>query len=533
MRNAGTIADILRLRRFLWTYVRPHARLLVATIATTLVFAAISNSRALLVKLLMPLLQPGPDAQAPYEFHHFGLHFTFAAGLWPKVEVLAAFGGFIALTLGVAGYMKDLAEQSLVLRVLLSIQEDVTRHVLTLSLRFFNRQRLGELYSRLTNDVQQAQQALGFLFGDIFEDVFKILSGVAICVWASPLLSIGALVAGPAVMVPIARFGTKIRRRARTRQGSAAQVTESMQQMLSGIRTVKAFHREKQEIERFRAHNETLFASTLRVIRTKSFSSGLLESINNALVVLIFVGGMWLVHSKGLLTLPDLGAFVGALVLMYEPARRITKSFNQLQESLAGLDRLEELLHEQTDLADAPDARPLETVRGHVALRGVSFSYRQEPVLKEIEFEAKPGEVVALVGPTGGGKSTILDLVARFYDPDAGSVEVDGHDVRKVTRGSLLEHLAIVTQEPFLFNDSVLENVRYGRRDAPLDDVQAACRAANVHDVIAALPMGYDTVVGERGATLSGGQRQRLTIARALLKDPKILLLDEATSALD
>jgi subfamily B ATP-binding cassette protein MsbA len=204
-----------------------------------------------------------------------------------------------------------------------------------------------------------------------------------------------------------------------------------------------------------------------------------------------------------------------------------------MQESLAGLDRLEELLAEKPDQEDASEATPRTNVRGDVSLAGVTFAYRNEPVLHDVTFEAHAGEVVALVGPSGGGKSTLIDLIARFYDPDAGTVSVDGRDVRTVTRRSLLASLAIVTQEPFLFNDTVLENVRYGRPTASRDEVVAACRAANIHEAVSALPNGYDTVVGERGATLSGGQRQRLTIARALLKDPRILLLDEATSALD
>jgi ATP-binding cassette, subfamily B, bacterial MsbA len=524
-RDARTFPDITRLFAFLWAYVRPHWKLLLATFAFTALYAGASMARAYLAKGVIQVFQAAPEQIGQLQREQ-------VVNLWDQAKVLAIFAGVIALAMGTSDYMKEWFHQSLVLRVVIAIREAVTKHVLSLSLRFFSRRRMGDLYSRLTNDVQQAHQAINFLFGDIVEDVLKIVAGVAACIYASPLLSASALIAGPAVLLPIAKYGKKIRKRSRSRQGSAAEVTESMQQMLSGIRTVKVFDREAHEMERFHRRNEELFNATLKVTRLRAFSKALLETINHGVVPLILLAGIWLVKND-YLTAPDLGFFIGALVLMYEPARRIARSYNLMQEALAGLDRIEDLLRERTDLPDAPDAKPLPTVRGDIAVRSVSFAYEGEAVLRDVTIEAKAGEIIALVGPSGGGKSTLLDLIARFYDPDSGTVEIDGHDLRKVTRASLLASLAMVTQEAFLFNDSILENIRYGRTNATMDEVIAAARAANIHDAIAALPGGYDTVVGERGATLSGGQRQRITIARALLKDPRVLLLDEATSALD
>ncbi len=515
------LAEIVRLVRFLLVHARPHWRLLAATFIFTGIYAATGAARSWLGKGVVSVFQPG---RMPTEAE--------VVGIWDQVTVLVTYAGVLAVVLGSSDYFKEYFHQSFIMRVVISIREAVTKHLLSLSLRFFNRRKMGDLYSRLTNDVGQAHQALTFLFGDIVEDVLTIAFLLVSCIIASPLLTGTVALAGPLVVWPLATFGRKIRRRARSRQGMAAEVTESMQQMLSGIRTVKAFDREDHELERFHERNDDFFRANLKVVKTRALSRGLLEALNHGIVPLLLLGGIWLVM-KGWLTAPDLAWFLGSLVLMYPAARRITRSYNNLQESLAGLDRIEELLNERTDLPDAPDARALEAVRGEVALRSVSFAYGSEAVLRDVSLEAKPGEVVALVGPSGGGKSTLLDLIARFYDPDQGAVEVDGRDIRGVTRRSLIAHIGIVNQEPFLFNDTVVENIRYGRRDASMDDVVAACRAANIHDVIAALPRGYETVVGERGATLSGGQRQRLTIARALLKDPRILLLDEATSALD
>jgi subfamily B ATP-binding cassette protein MsbA len=556
-KRTSSLKDIARLAGFLYGYVRPHWKLLVATALVTGVNAVANASRAFFVGAFEKYVFERPGGPADAHRHAGGaarslleqIPLVQAAMAWwerlraellPPVGDVWAWTKFIgaglvlvALVMAISEYGKDVLQQSLVLRVINAMREKVMAHLLGLSMRFFHKQRVGDLYSRLTNDIYQAQSALTFLFGDIFEDLFRIIAGTAVCLITSWQLSAVSLVAVPAVVVPLQVLGRRVRKKARSRQISAADVTEAMQQMITGVRIVKVFSAEEHEARRFHDRNESFIRKALRVVRAKAASKGLLEFVNHFTVVALMLVGTYFVFRTGAIERDQLVTFMTSLGLMYEPMKKLVKSYNNMLESLAGIDRIEELLEIRNDVPDAPGAAPLTEVRGDVRLRGVRFAYAGEAVLDGVDLEARAGEVVAIVGPSGAGKSTLLDLLARFYDPDAGTITVDGRDIRSVTRASLLAHVAMVTQEPFLFNDTVLENVRYGRRDAGREEVEAACRAANIDEVIAALPEGYDSVVGERGATLSGGQRQRLTIARALLKDPRILLLDEATSALD
>ncbi len=552
-RRERSLADVGRLAGFLYGFLREHWKLFFAATLFTAINAAAYASRAAFAGAFQKFVIEGkaPAARAA----HGGFERWLAEQAWlapvaqwwerTREAVLPAPGdalgwakllgiGLAAVTVVLAAseYGKDRYQATLVLRVVNAIREKICAHLLTLSLRFYHRKKIGDLYSRLTNDVQHTQSSLSFLFVDIFEDAFRIAACAGLAVVTSWRLSLVSLLAVPAVVVPLQLFARKLRKSARSRQVQQAEVTERMQQMLTGMRVVKAFHAERHELESFHEENERFIRRALRVVRTKALSRGLIELINHFVAIAIFLGGMAFVAS-GAIAMAELTTFIAAMVLMYAPAKKLVRAYTNMQDSLAGLDRIEELLNERNDVPDAPGAQPLPPVRGDVRVCGVSFRYRAEPVLQNVTIEARAGEVIGIAGPSGAGKSTLLDLIARFYDPDEGRVEIDGHDIRKVTRESLLRQIAMVTQDPFLFNDTVFENVRYGRRDATREEVEAACRAAMIHDTIAALPRGYDTLVGERGVTLSGGQRQRITIARALLRDPRILLLDEATSALD
>jgi subfamily B ATP-binding cassette protein MsbA len=309
-----------------------------------------------------------------------------------------------------------------------------------------------------------------------------------------------------------------------------------MHQMFSGIRIVKSFEMEAEEVRTFEERNHDFFRQSMKVARAKALSASVMQMLEALIMLAIFViGGFYVVKARpenGIST-GDFITFMVACISMNRPLKVLGKAYSSLQEAIAACERVFELMDTPPEIQDAPDAVDLPRIERGVRFDHVTFAYETEPVLLDIDLEARPGQIVALVGPSGGGKSTLCDLLCRFYDPQAGAITLDGVDLRKIRSKSLLGHVAVVSQETFLFHATIAENIRYGKRDATDEEVAEAARAANIHDFIAGLPEGYRTLVGERGARLSGGQRQRIAIARAILKDPALLILDEATSALD
>jgi len=308
-----------------------------------------------------------------------------------------------------------------------------------------------------------------------------------------------------------------------------------MLQMFSGIKIVKAFRMEETESRRFRGLNDDLFHREMKVVKIQELSKSITELFNNFTYILFMGIGIYAIMKAMLgLTLPVLVAFLALATTLYRPIKNLSRAYNNVSESMAGIERVTEILDLDPGTPGQEGSETLTEIRKDICFEHVSFSYDgQQTVLKDIDLEVAKGETVALVGRTGVGKTTLSDLIPRFYDPTKGRILVDGVDIRSFSRDSLLRHIAVVTQEPFLFDTSVEENIRYGRPDATDEEILQAARAAFIHDRILALPEGYNTRVGDRGARLSGGERQRITIARAILRNPSILILDEATSSLD
>lgn len=448
------------------------------------------------------------------------------------VSILTAVAGVV---IGVAAFMKEYFRQRVVQKAVVDLRQEAGDYLLRLSMGYFDQKKVGDLISRLTNDIKAASLALNFFTADIIECPLVIIFSLIAALYHSWQLTLICVAVLPFIWFLLIRFGKRIRKHSSRSLAQLAQVTESMQQMISGMRVVKSFGLEKQKAEEFRRENELFLRRILRMVRNKAAGRALIEaSYVLSVAGLVFLGGWIVTNNYWGLTVGGLAAFCTALATMYRPGKRLARAYTVVQESLAGCQRIFSLLDERLEIDDPSDAIELEEVRGEIVFDNVWFAYGEgEPALRAFSFHLQPGKVLGIVGPSGAGKSTVLNLILRFYNPTRGRILIDGIDIRKIKRKSLLRHISVVTQEPFLFNTTIAENIRYGKPDATFEEIVEAAKAANIHDTIMSLDEGYETVVGERGGRLSGGERQRITIARALLRNPSILLLDEATSNLD
>jgi subfamily B ATP-binding cassette protein MsbA len=453
---------------------------------------------------------------------------------WRGLRKILLLGLGVILVIPLAHFGREYLFQWTLGRVLVDIQQELCRKLLALPLRFHHDRSRGDTLSRVMNDVGRSHMALDLLFADVVQDVMAVAVGFAVLLSLSWQLTLASLVVAPFVMGAIAIFGRRIRKSAKRRQETLGDVTQRLVQILSGIKVIQAFRGEAHEADAFQRENQRFFRRSMKVVKNRVLSRTVIEGLNNGIgVAVLFVGGVAVIERWWGLTPGDLTAFLTVLLTTYGPTKNITKGWTQLMESLPAAERFFELLDEPPGIVDAPDAVAIAGVRRGIHISKVSFSYGREPVLRDVSLDVAPGEVVALVGRTGAGKTTLADLLLRLHDPDSGSIEIDGVDLRRIRRDSLLDHLAVVTQEPFLFPGTIRDNIRYGRPDAPDVDVERAARAAHVDEFVDTLPHGWDTEVGDAGVKLSGGQRQRITIARAILKNPSILIFDEATSSLD
>ncbi|MDQ3120317.1 MAG: ABC transporter ATP-binding protein/permease [Verrucomicrobiota bacterium] len=415
-------------------------------------------------------------------------------------------------------------------KVLTDIRTQLFQKILSHSMDFFNRSRSGFLMSRITNDTRMMQMALSNIGSDLFKMPVAILVGVAVLLYLDWKFTIVTLFLFPLCIIPISIYGRKARRAAKMEQEDMGQMVVTMQETFAGIRVIKSFAREEHQEKIFRHSNKLQFDNSIRIVRAMESVGPMVETIAAIGVGLALLYVYFMQVSAARFLALNMGIF-----LLYEPLKVLSKIQIIMERSIQATTEIFAILDSKPSVVDAPDAIELPFSSGRIDLKNVSFRYAggRTDAVHDVSLAVEAGKTYALVGSSGAGKSTILSLLLRLYDPTNGEIRIDGRDIREVTQKSLRKQVGLVTQETFLFHDTIFSNIQFGRLKATRDEVYAAAQAAFAHDFIMAQPQGYETVIGDKGCLLSGGQQQRLAIARALLKNAPILLLDEATSALD
>jgi subfamily B ATP-binding cassette protein MsbA len=438
----------------------------------------------------------------------------------------------IFLFKGLCNYGQNILMSSIGLRIVADLRNKLYECIQRQSLSFFTGHPTGMLMSRITNDVLSVQSAASEAVTALVKDTFTLVCLVGVIFYMDWKLALLAMIVFPLTVYPIAWFGRKMRKVTTSTQITMGTLNSLLQETIAGTRIVKAFCMEKYESDRFGAENERLFKLNMKTVTINAISSPLMDFLGGlGIAAVIFYGGYNVV--QGYSTPGTFFSFIAALLMLYEPVKRLTNVNNTINQGIAGADRIFSIIDRVPDIIDKTDAQALPPIQNSIDLQNVSFRYEEKPVLKNVNLTIRAGEVVAFVGMSGGGKTTLVNLIPRFYDVSGGRVLIDGRDIRDVTLSSLRGQIAIVTQQTILFNDTVRNNIAYGDIRTTEEEIYSAAKAANAHDFIMRLPNGYDSNIGELGTKLSGGEKQRISIARAILKDAPILILDEATSSLD
>ena len=510
-RKESEINRLTAYRRVL-EFVKPHWPRLLGAMACMICAAGLTAAMAYMIK---PVVDD-----------------IFMAKDMMKLKLLPFFIVLLFAVKGACEFGQGYLMNYVGLRIIKELRDRLYGHIQTLSLSFFHRHDTGLLMARIMNDVGVVKESVSSAVTGVIKEFFTVLFLLGLVFYQDWKLALIAIIVLPFATLPIIRFGRRMRKVSTWCQEIVATVNSLLHETFTGTRIVKAFGMEDYEKQRFFEKTLLWFKYELKAVTVRCLSSPVMALLGGiGIAIVIFYGGHEVISGRS--TPGTFFSFIAAVMMLYDPMRKLSPLNNTIQEGVAAVVRIYDILDTESDIKDRPNALKLKPGLHTVSFKNVSFKYEDALVLKNIHLEGKTGRVIALVGMSGGGKTTLVNLIPRFYDVTDGAVCIDGLDVRDLSLASLRSQIGIVTQDPILFNDTIRNNIAYGNLDAPESDIMEAAKAAYAYDFIQVFPEGFDTMVGEKGVRLSGGEKQRICIARALLKNAPILILDEATSSLD